>query len=133
MRLISPSLIIQILQIIIQHLPTIIVALLAIAFLTLLERKSLSYIQLRKGPNKLGFVGIPQPLADALKLLTKKIVYPTMSNKLLMSTTPSVAFSLALILWYLYPSHHSVSHKRLGLLTFICVSAIIVYPILIGG
>lgn len=98
MRVISPSLIVKAFQIILQHLPTTIIVLLAIAFLTLLERKSLSYIQLRKGPNKLGFAGIPQPLADALKLLTKKIVYPTMSNRLLISIIPSIAFSLALIL-----------------------------------
>nr|AXO78605.1 NADH dehydrogenase subunit 1 [Sinanodonta woodiana] len=124
---------IKMLQIIMQHLPTIIMALLAMAFLTLLERKSLSYMQLRKGPNKLGFAGIPQPLADALKLLTKKIVYPTMSNTLLMSVMPSIAFSLALMLWYLYPSCHTIHHKSLGLLTFICISAMMVYPILIGG
>nr|AIW52248.1 NADH dehydrogenase subunit 1 [Sinanodonta woodiana] len=118
---------------ILQHLPTTIMVLLAMAFLTLLERKSLSYMQLRKGPNKLGFAGIPQPLADALKLLTKKIVYPTMSNSLLMSIMPSIAFSLALMLWYLYPSYYMAFHKSLGLLTFICISTMMVYPILIGG
>jgi len=85
-------------QHIIQHSTTIILTLVGIAFLTLLERKSLSYIQLRKGPNKLGLTGIPQPLADAIKLLLKTNVYPTISNTLLMSRIPILALSLALML-----------------------------------
>ena len=95
---ISPSLIYQIICYALQHTLTIVLALVAIAFLTLLERKSLSYMQIRKGPNKLGFLGIPQPLADALKLLTKTNVYLTISNTLVMSIAPTLAFSLALLL-----------------------------------
>nr|AQM37774.1 NADH dehydrogenase subunit 1 [Unio crassus] len=116
-----------------QYMLTALMTLVAMAFLTLLERKSLSYMQLRKGPNKLGFTGIPQPLADALKLLTKTNVYPAMSNSLVMSMAPVLAFSLALLLWYLYPTFHTVTHKVMGLLLFICTSAMMVYPILVGG
>nr|UWM10860.1 NADH dehydrogenase subunit 1 [Pseudocuneopsis sichuanensis] len=116
-----------------QQLLTMLLILVAMAFLTLLERKSLSYMQLRKGPNKLGFMGIPQPLADALKLLTKTNVYPIMSNSLAMTVAPTFAFSLALLLWYLYPTFYTMTHKSLGLLLFICVSSLMVYPILLGG
>nr|AMX22420.1 NADH dehydrogenase subunit 1 [Unio delphinus] len=123
----------QVMYHILQYMSTALMILVAMAFLTLLERKSLSYMQLRKGPNKLGFTGIPQPLADALKLLAKTNVYPTMSNPLVMSMAPTLAFSLALLLWYLYPTFHTITHKTLGILLFICISAMMVYPILMGG
>nr|AII23412.1 NADH dehydrogenase subunit 1 [Lanceolaria lanceolata] len=116
-----------------QFMPTMVMALVAMAFLTLLERKSLSYMQLRKGPNKLGFMGIPQPLADALKLLTKSNMYPTPSNPLVMSLAPVFAFILALSLWYLYPTFYTMTHKSLSLLLLICISAMMVYPILLGS
>nr|UWM10888.1 NADH dehydrogenase subunit 1 [Cuneopsis celtiformis] len=116
-----------------QYMLTAILALLAMAFLTLLERKSLSYMQLRKGPNKLSIMGIPQPLADALKLLTKTNVHPTMSNLLIMAAAPTFAFFLTLLLWHLFPTIHTMTHKSLGLLMFICISATMVYPILLGG
>nr|ACQ91075.1 NADH dehydrogenase subunit 1 [Pyganodon grandis] len=120
-------------QYILQHISAMIFALIAMAFLTLLERKALSYMQLRKGPNKLGLSGIPQPMADALKLIMKTMVYPTSANPSVMSMMPSFIFSLALLLWSLFPTPHTMTHKSLSLLTFICISALMVYPILIGG
>lgn len=59
---------------------TFLVALLAIAFYTLFERKFLAHAQLRKGPGKVGIIGLPQPFADALKLFLKQRVTPTNAN-----------------------------------------------------
>lgn len=73
-------------------------ALLAIAFYTLLEQKVLSYHQRRKGPNKVSIAGIPQPLADALKLFTKEGTQPTYSNAGPFMVAPLIGLLLSLTL-----------------------------------
>lgn len=75
-----------------------IIALLAMAFYTLIERKLLGYIQLRKGPNKVRLIGLPQPFADAIKLFVKEQSYPTSSNTILFTLAPISRLILALIL-----------------------------------
>nr|QTT61256.1 NADH dehydrogenase subunit 1 [Tritia vaucheri] len=112
---------------------TYICILLAVAFFTLLERKGLSYIQIRKGPNKVGFMGLPQPLADAAKLLTKEIAKPTMANYSPYFMAPIFSFILALLLWQLYPSLYSCSYFKWGILFFLCVSGMNVYGTLLAG
>nr|QTT61282.1 NADH dehydrogenase subunit 1 [Tritia grana] len=112
---------------------TYICILLAVAFFTLLERKGLSYIQIRKGPNKVGFMGLPQPLADAAKLLTKEIAKPTMANYSPYFAAPIFSFILALLLWQLYPSLYSCSYFKWGILFFLCVSGMNVYGTLLAG
>nr|AXA45262.1 NADH dehydrogenase subunit 1 [Cochlespira sp. MNHN IM 2013-19079] len=112
---------------------TYICILLAVAFFTLLERKGLSYIQLRKGPNKVGLAGLPQPLADAAKLLTKEIAKPTMANYSPYFAAPIFSFILALLLWQLYPSLYSASYFKWGILFFMCVSGLNVYGTLLAG
>ena len=72
------------------------IALLAIAFYTLLERKILGYFQLRKGPNKVALAGLPQPLADALKLFLKEHSTPSVANLLPFLFAPIIALTLAL-------------------------------------
>lgn len=75
-----------------------VIAMLAIAFYTLIERKLLGYIQLRKGPNKVSLIGIPQPFADAIKLFAKEQTYPTISNTILFTLAPIIRLILALLL-----------------------------------
>jgi len=74
------------------------IALLAIAFYTLIERKFLGYFQLRKGPNKVRLIGIPQPLADALKLFVKEQSNPTPSNYYPFLAAPILGLILTLLL-----------------------------------
>ena len=91
---------------------TYVCILLAVAFFTLLERKGLRYIQIRKGPNKVGFIGLPQPIADAAKLLLKEIAKPTMANYSPYFVAPVFSLILALFLWQLYPSLYASSYFK---------------------
>ena len=70
----------------------------AVAFLTLLERKLLGYIQARKGPNIVGPHGLFQPLSDGVKLFIKEPVYPNSASPLLFLISPAVALALSLLL-----------------------------------
>lgn len=73
-------------------------ALIAIAFYTLIERKFLGYFQTRKGPNKPRLIGLPQPFADAIKLFIKEQAKPTISNNILFIVAPAIRLSLAIII-----------------------------------
>jgi len=82
----------------ISTLTTYILALLAIAFYTLLERKLLGYYQLRKGPNKATFIGLSIPFADAIKLFVKEQTKPKIINKTPFLIAPAMGLALTLIL-----------------------------------
>nr|YP_008080758.1 NADH dehydrogenase subunit 1 [Coendou insidiosus]AFQ55790.1 NADH dehydrogenase subunit 1 [Coendou insidiosus] len=114
-------------------LSLIIPILLAMAFLTLVERKILGYMQLRKGPNIVGPYGILQPFADALKLFIKEPLRPSTSSIFLFIIAPSLSLTLALSMWIPLPMPYPLINMNMGILFILATSSLAVYSILWSG
>jgi NADH-quinone oxidoreductase subunit H len=107
----------------------------AVAYLTLWERKAIGFTQIRIGPNRIGPSGLLQPIADAVKLMTKEIILPTVANKGLFYVGPVMTITPALLAWVVVPFGPEVAlaNVNAGLLLLMAITSIEVYGIIIAG
>ena len=107
----------------------------AVAYLTLAERKVIGWMQVRIGPNRVGYYGLLQPLADGLKLLMKEIIVPSGSNKFLFIITPIIALMPALAAWAVVPFNAElvISNVNAGLLYILAMTSLGVYGVILAG
>jgi NADH-quinone oxidoreductase subunit H len=107
----------------------------AVAYTTLAERWVIGWIQIRIGPNRVGYFGLLQPIADGLKLLMKEIIIPTGANKFLFILGPILALMPALAAWAVVPFNAEMvlSNVNAGLLYILAMASLGVYGIIIAG
>lgn len=124
-----------VLQVALKILMLTVPLLISVAYLTYAERKVIAAMQMRKGPNVVGPLGLLQPFADGLKLFLKETIIPSQSNKVIFLLAPMVTFVLAMIGWAVIPlsSEFVIANINVGVLYLFAVSSLGVYGIIMSG
>ena len=109
--------------------------LIAVAYLTLAERRVIGFMQLRRGPNVVGPFGMFQPFADALKLMAKETILPAGANKVVFLFAPMLTFILSLVAWAVIPFDEGlvIADINVGILYLFAVSSLGVYGVIMAG
>lgn len=107
----------------------------AVAYLTTIERKVIGYMQLRVGPNRVGFAGILQPIADAIKFLTKELVFPSKADKFLFLLAPQLLLVPSLLVWSVVPFSEDwiLANIDAGVLFVFAMASLSAYGVLVAG
>lgn len=126
---------VDLLTMLIQIIMIVLPLVLAVAYLTLAERKVIAYFQDRIGPNRVGPLGLLQPIADAVKLLFKEMILPAQSNRYLYVIAPILSFAPALAAWAVIPFSENwvLADINAGLLFLLALTSMAVYGIIIAG
>lgn len=129
------DLFLDILWIIVKIVAIVLPLMLCVAYYTLAERKVISYMQVRIGPNRVGPRGSLQPIADAMKLMCKEIILPKSANKTLFLIAPMLSIGPALAAWAVFPFDEGVvlADINAGLLYLLALTSIGVYGVIIAG
>ena len=119
----------------IKILALVVPLLIAVAYLTYVERKVIGYMQLRVGPNTVGPFGLLQPFADAIKMIHKEIILPKSANSFVFLMAPMVTFVLSLMAWAVIPVNlgWEISNINVGILYLFAISSLGVYGIIMAG
>ncbi|MBB3065857.1 NADH-quinone oxidoreductase subunit NuoH [Limibacillus halophilus] len=121
--------------IVLQILAIVVPLLVAVAYLTYAERKVIAAMQLRKGPNVVGPLGLLQPLADGVKLLFKETILPVGANKVVFMAAPMLTFALAMVAWAVIPVGEGlvIADINVGILYLFAISSLGIYGVLMAG